>query len=188
VLAAAHEIIPCISRVPFGALFAGWLPSICSVARSRLSSVGHSCRIDLLMRVAVGDQFHVHPRSSMAVVSIRVSKIDPSSALRDSNADQREPNRISSSGRHGSDRFRLDQRAWSVLPGRRRTALNCNPNCNLLIRRYLCGHPGPFRSVRDLGRVPARCSWPSGIPEGRSPRWLPAWLPLSAEQGRSKRF
>ena len=42
----------------------------------------------------------------------------------------------------------------------------------------MCGHPAPFRSVRDLGRVPARCSWPSGIPERRSPRWLPAWLPV----------
>ena len=40
------------------------------------------------------------------------------------------PNRISSSGQSGSDRFGLDQRAWSVLAVRRGTALNCNPNCN----------------------------------------------------------
>jgi hypothetical protein len=51
----------------------------------------------------------------------------------------------------------------------------------------MCGHPDPFRSVRDLGRVPARCSWPSGIPEGRSPRWLPAWLPVSEGPGRPVR-
>ena len=44
------------------------------------------------------------------------------------------PNRISSSGRHGSDPFRLDQRARSVLRVPRRTALNCNPNCNPQIR------------------------------------------------------
>jgi hypothetical protein len=28
---------------------------------------------------------------------------------------------------------------------------------HLLIRRFLCGHSNPFRSVRDLGYVPARC-------------------------------
>jgi hypothetical protein len=39
-------------------------------------------------------------------------------------------NRISSSGPVGSDRFRLDQRPCPVLPGRRRTVVNCNPNCN----------------------------------------------------------
>ena len=40
---------------------------------------------------------------------------------------------------------------------------------DLLIRSHPYGRPDPFRSVRDLGRVPARCSWASGIPEGRSP-------------------
>ena len=40
--------------------------------------------------------------------------------------------RISSSGRGGSDRFRLDQRPRSVLPAQRCTLLNCNPNCNPL--------------------------------------------------------
>ena len=44
----------------------------------------------------------------------------------------------------------------------------------LLIRRYLCGYPDPFRSVRDLGRVPARCSRQSGEPECRPSAWLPA--------------
>jgi hypothetical protein len=47
------------------------------------------------------------------------------------------------------------------------------------IRRFLCRHPGSFRSVRDLGLVPARCSDQSGISESRSSRWLPAWLPAS---------
>ena len=48
---------------------------------------------------------------------------------------------------------------------------------NLLIRSSMCGHPHPFRSVRDLGRNPGRCSCQSGEPEGRSFVWLPAWLP-----------
>jgi hypothetical protein len=51
----------------------------------------------------------------------------------------------------------------------------------LLTSRYLRGRPDPFRTVRDLGRIPARCSWPSGIPEGRSPRWLPARLPVAED-------
>jgi hypothetical protein len=88
-------------------------------------------------------------------------------------------NRISSSGQGCPDRFKLDQSTRSVLRARRRTALNCNPNCNLQIRSSMCGHPDPFRSVRDLGLVPARCSGESGISESRSPRWLPAWLPVS---------
>ncbi len=41
------------------------------------------------------------------------------------------PNRISSSGRHRSDPFMLDQRTRSVLRAPCRTALDCNPNCNL---------------------------------------------------------
>jgi hypothetical protein len=32
---------------------------------------------------------------------------------------------------------------------------------DLLIRRYLCGHPDPFRSVRDLGLVSLGC--PAGV-------------------------
>jgi hypothetical protein len=51
---------------------------------------------------------------------------------------------------------------------------------NLLIRRFPCGHPDPFRSVRDLGFVAARCSHPSGELQGRSSVWLPAWLPSVA--------
>ena len=88
-----------------------------------------------------------------------------------------EPNRISSSGYGGSDWFRLDQRARSILRVRHRTALNCNPNCNLLTRRYPCALPDSFSSVRDLGFVPARRSCRSGEPDGRSSAWLPAWLP-----------
>ena len=45
---------------------------------------------------------------------------------------------------------------------------------SLLIRSSMCGRPDWFRSVRDRGRVPARCSSQSGIPQTRSPRWLPA--------------
>jgi hypothetical protein len=48
---------------------------------------------------------------------------------------------------------------------------------SLLIRRYVCGHPHPFRSVPDLGRFSTRCPYKSGEPERRSPAWLPAWLP-----------
>jgi hypothetical protein len=38
----ALKIIPCISRAPFGALFAGWPPSICSVDQWSMS--GQSVR------------------------------------------------------------------------------------------------------------------------------------------------
>jgi hypothetical protein len=40
------------------------------------------------------------------------------------------PNRISSSGRGCPDRFKLDQLRRPDFPGRRGTAVNCNPNCN----------------------------------------------------------
>jgi hypothetical protein len=45
---------------------------------------------------------------------------------------------------------------------------------SLLSRSFVCRHPGPFRSVRDLGLVPARCSGGSGISKSRSSWWLPA--------------
>ncbi len=48
---------------------------------------------------------------------------------------------------------------------------------DLLIRSSMCGHPDPFRSVRDLGLVSARCSAKSEVSEGCPSRWLPAWLP-----------
>src|SRR5208282_3442634 len=55
---------------------------------------------------------------------------------------------------------------------------------DLLFRRYPCGHPDPFRSVRDLGRAAARCPRESGQLEGRSSAWLPAWLPAAHGTGR----
>ena len=51
---------------------------------------------------------------------------------------------------------------------------------DLLIRRFLCGHPDPFRSVRDLGLVSPGCTSGSGTSEGCSSVWLPAWLPARA--------
>ena len=48
---------------------------------------------------------------------------------------------------------------------------------DLQIRSSLCGHPDPFRFVRDLGRVRGRCSCEAGERESRSSVWLPAWLP-----------
>jgi len=44
----------------------------------------------------------------------------------------------------------------------------------LTVRRYPRGRPDPFRSVRDLGRVPVRRSCESEVPEDGSSRWLPA--------------
>jgi hypothetical protein len=80
--------------------------------------------------------------------------------------------RISRSGRSGSDRFRLDQRAWSVPRGRRRTALTCNQNCNLQIRRS--GQAVQDRPVRPVG-------W-ADIPRLsiRGRRCPPSWQQLSA--------
>jgi hypothetical protein len=51
------------------------------------------------------------------------------------------------------------------------------PSSNLLIRRFQCRRPDPFRTVRDLGRVRVRCPCESGELQGRSSVWLPAWLP-----------
>ena len=48
---------------------------------------------------------------------------------------------------------------------------------DLLIRRFLCGWPDPFRSVRGLGRFPARRSLESEFRRGCSCGWLPVWLP-----------
>jgi hypothetical protein len=58
---------------------------------------------------------------------------------------------------------------------------------NLLIRSSMWGHPGPFRSVRNLGRVPVRCSSSYGFPKGCSSRWLPAWLPRRRVHGSGGR-
>jgi hypothetical protein len=65
---------------------------------------------------------------------------------------------------------RIDTRA----PARRRTGGSVVPQVRrsrrmsggAVIQSVVpCPHPYPFRTVRDLGRVLARCSWPSGIPE-----------------------
>jgi len=48
---------------------------------------------------------------------------------------------------------------------------------NLLIRRFPCGYPRSFRSVRDLGGAPLGCPKESGEPGSRSSVWLPVWLP-----------
>jgi hypothetical protein len=45
------------------------------------------------------------------------------------------------------------------------------PSSDLQIRSSISGHPDPFGSVRDLGRVIAYCSFLSRIPKRRSPRW-----------------
>jgi hypothetical protein len=51
---------------------------------------------------------------------------------------------------------------------------------NRLARRFQCGYPDPFRTVRDVGFVATHCSHPSGELQGHSSVWLPAWLPLPA--------
>jgi hypothetical protein len=54
----------------------------------------------------------------------------------------------------------------------------CHGCCrDLLIRRYARRCPVPFRSGRDLGRVPAGCLSSSLVLASRSPWWLPSWLP-----------
>ena len=79
------------------------------------------------------------------------------------------------------------------LPGRgpHRRIVRLNPAF-----RFLCGHPDPFRSVHDLGRVPGRCSWPpesqkvvaplapSGAP-GRGPSRLVRLLRTVCFSGRT---
>ena len=47
-----------------------------------------------------------------------------------------------------------------------------------LIRRFPCGRPAVFRSVRDLGRVPVGCPGTFRQSGSRSFPWLPAWLPF----------
>ena len=59
---------------------------------------------------------------------------------------------------------------------------------NPLIRRYSYRRPASFRAVRDLGRVPARCSRESGELGGRSCAWLPAWLPAHVTPGTMRRW
>jgi hypothetical protein len=72
----------------------------------------------------------------------------------------------------------LAERARPLLPLARSERLETR---NLLIRRFLCGRPVPFRSVRDLGLVSAGCPGWSVRSEGCSSVWLPAWLPAASE-------
>jgi hypothetical protein len=55
--------------------------------------------------------------------------------------------------------------------------VGCCVTADLQIRRFLCGPPDPFRTVRDLGLVSPGCPGGSGSSESRSSVWLPAWLP-----------
>ena len=77
--------------------------------------------------------------------------------------------------------------ALTSADGSEHGALGGTRTPNLLIRSSMCGHPDPFRSVRDLGRVPVRCSSSYGFPKGCSPRWLPAWLPKEARSRLRRR-
>jgi hypothetical protein len=78
----------------------------------------------------------VRDRSSPGLMVLMARRLSADLRPGGTNLGERsKPNRISSSGRHGSEWFRLDQRARSVLRVRRCTALNCNPNCNPQIRR-----------------------------------------------------
>jgi len=59
---------------------------------------------------------------------------------------------------------------------------------DLLTRRYPCGLPGPFRTVRDLGRVLVGCSWKSGWRPllrfsefGALPLWTRSLIPRMAK-------
>ena len=54
---------------------------------------------------------------------------------------------------------------------------------DLQIRRFPCGHPRLFRSVRDLTGVPVGCPQEFGEPGSRSSVWLPAWLPAARRPG-----
>jgi hypothetical protein len=65
------------------------------------------------------------------------------------------PNRISSSGRWCSDRFKLDQLSWVAFPELRRTASNCNPALwrDPLLGRSVCaaGQPVCTQVNRCIG-------------------------------------
>jgi hypothetical protein len=83
--------------------------------------------------------------------------------------------RISSSGHHGPDPFMLDQRTRSVLRAPCRTALDCNPNCNLTDPRLPADDSvTPWPSSPSLGLFPA--SWPRpGLAQAPPPN------PIAAE-------
>ena len=83
-----------------------------------------------------------------------------------------------------------DQRAKLLtIPGNK--ALTCGyigalggtRTPNLLIRRFQCGRPYPFRLVHDLGFVAPGCPHRFGASRGCSSVWLPAWLPRPTRAG-----
>ena len=80
-------------------------------------------------------------------------------------------------GKQHSERLmaKADADRAARLAGTNRSSGSCSNACgrtgsnrsairspSLQIRRFLCGHPDPFRSIRDLGCVPASCSCSSG--------------------------
>jgi hypothetical protein len=67
---------------------------------------------------------------ALLVVAVAVHLRPPSSGALAALLAATRPRRISSSGHGCPYRFKLDQRRWPVSSGRRRTASNCNPNCN----------------------------------------------------------
>ena len=73
----------------------------------------------------------------------------------------------------------VHDRKWPLAWRARRDS-----NLNLQIRRYLCGRPGPFSTVRDLGLVSPGCPGGSGSSQGCSSAWLPAWLPAAPLRAR----
>jgi len=77
--------------------------------------------------------------------------------------------------------FMIGSGLWAGALGGTRTP-------NLLIRRFLCVRPAPFRTVRDLGHVSLGCPGRSGSSEGCSSVWLPAWLPVLAPAGMTNGF
>jgi hypothetical protein len=78
------------------------------------------------------------------------------------------PNRISSSGHNGPDPFMLDQRIRSVLRAPYRTALDCNPNCNLTDPRLPANDSArPWSSSPSPDLFPA--TWPRPVVAQASP-------------------
>jgi hypothetical protein len=88
------------------------------------------------------------------------------------------PNRISSSGRHGSDPFMLDQRTRSVRHESCRTALNCNPNCN----RQICSSPWlpADDSVTPWSSSPPPDLFPATRPRPVLSQTPLTWVPIAA--------
>jgi hypothetical protein len=80
--------------------------------------------------------------------------------------------------------FMIGSGLWAGALG----ALGGTRTSNLLIRRFLCRHSDPFRTVRDLGLVSPGCTGGSGSSKGCSSAWLPAWLPDARPEGTTNGF